>query len=174
VEPGRERVVASRPLALPLFKTQASDARDRPVRADRGLGWWTWQRAVPAALRPEPAFDLSWMPFTDIPALERDLAQGPKRWIASWSADVCVTEAFGTPRSPLPLAVVTLTLRDTCERLARFSPDGNPQLTDVPLAFQDEVDGQHPAMAWRVLHARRCGPVIEVFRLAPAQGAAGR
>lgn len=174
VRPGSERVVASRPLALPLSRTAASEARDRPVAADRGLGWWSYQRGVPDGLRPAPAFDLSWMPYADLASLEQALEQGPRRWIDAWPAELCVTEVFETPRSPLPLAVLTLTLRAERERLARFSPDGDGRLSDAPLAFQDEVDGEHPAMAWRVLRARRCGPVLEVFRLGPADAGAGR
>jgi hypothetical protein len=35
----------------------------------------------------------------------------------------------------------------------------------VPLAYQDETTGGFVLRAWRVLHAERLGPVIEIYRL---------
>jgi hypothetical protein len=52
------------------------------------------------------------------------------------------------------------------EREARFSPMPADDLDDRPFQFRDQND-EYPAdrWAWRMLHARCIGPVVEVHRL---------
>jgi len=169
-EPASGRVLLGRPLTLPLFKSHASLALDAGQRLDRGLGWASYQSAVLGEARPQPAFHVSWIAEPDEPALQAALAQGPRRWVTSLPADIGIIEPCVDESVSLTLAVVTAALRDSCERLARLSPDGEPDAHGTRLAYQDEAAGAVVPMAWRVLHAARCGPVLEIFRL-PREGA---
>jgi Dolichyl-phosphate-mannose-protein mannosyltransferase len=166
---GGEAVVISRSLSPPVFRTSSSLALDAPVRPDRGLGWLSYQRHALAA-QPPPAYDLLWMPFTTVESLRQDLARGPRRWVAALPADLCLNEVVTEPQTSAELTVITAALRDSAEPLARLSPDGELSAYEVKLAYQDESAGDVPPMAWRVLRARGCGPVIEVFRIAHEAG----
>jgi hypothetical protein len=164
-QPGRERILLGRTLTLPLFKSHASLVLDAGQRLDRGLGWASYRAAALGEAHPQPAYHLSWFRESDESELQAALAGGPRRWVASLPGEIGLVEVCADERVSLPLTAMTAALRESCERLARLSPDGDPDAHETRLAYQDEAAGAIVPMAWRVLRAARCGPVIEVFRL---------
>ena len=114
-------------------------------------------------LRPREAWNVTWIPYASVPALEASLTAGVRRWVAALPADLVVNDVSAGRGIPA-MTVITQALRETSEGLARFSPDADPA-SEVPLVFQDETTGPVPPMAWRVLHAERFGPVIEIYRI---------
>lgn len=158
-------IVTGRTFSLPLPRTKASEALDARVVPDMGLGWTSYQRRLAADARPAPAWPLSWIPFTTLDDLRNRLSKGIRPWIASLPAELCVSEVFTGDRVATELSIVTLALRNQCETLVRLSPDANPRDWETPLVYQDETTGPVAPMAWRVLHAERLGPVIEIYRV---------
>jgi len=173
VEPAGPRIVTSRYFALPLFRTRLPQDDDSRHRLDDGLDWLSYERVTLRAVSPSPAWHLQWIPFANDRELRASLQRGVRAWVASLPGEWCVNDVWTDERGVPPLAAITTALRVTSERLARISPDGDAPAWEAGLGYQDEIIGSVPPMAWRVLHARRFGPVVEIYRLAQPGDPAG-
>ena len=164
VEDSSTEVVLTRPLCLPLFKSKALAKKGSKVRPDRGVGWISYQRDVLGETCPEPSYDLTWIPYRYVAILDKEGGRGAEL-IDSLSGRFCIMEVFVENRITKGLTRLCRAMRANRERILRISPDGDPDSSGAPLHYQDDVLVTLPLFAWRVLHAERMGPVLEVYRL---------
>ena len=104
-----------------------------------------------------------------------ELVERPDFFTRRMRGRFVVAEQFTQGRVHASLGELYQSLRKRAEDgvVARFSPDPEGTGTGHPLAYQDEtrigkVVG--PVMFWRILHAERMGPTIEILgRVRPAR-----
>lgn len=132
--------------------------------------WTAWQeRMEPGALQA-PVYDLRWL-VAPRGAAAADLPS----YFESLGPALFLIEVY-EQRTNHPLQVrVREALRARGERLARFSPDRDPEASELELFFQlsdhfnDDELVNWPHFTLRLLRARALGPVLEVWRV-PASG----
>jgi len=128
--------------------------------------WTAWQARMEPGALDAPTYDLRWLvaprgaAAADLPAYFESL--GPALFLI---------EVY-EQRTNHPLQVrVREALRAKGERLARFSPDLDPQASELELFFQlsdhfnDDELVTWPHFTLRLLRARSLGPVLEVWRV---------
>lgn len=134
--------------------------------------WSAWQARIPAGAAPGPLYDLRWLVAPRGPAASGDLGS----YLQSLAPALFVVEVY-EQRSQHALQVrlrQALQLRGT--RLVRFSPDPDPEQTELELFFQlsdhfnDDEQVRWPHFSARLLRAHAIGPVLEVWKVAPADG----
>jgi hypothetical protein len=127
--------------------------------------WTAWQARVPDELAPAPRYDLRWIPRP--PGGRAEFGDH----IASLAPALFVIE----PHEKFNLQPMLVAMRDSLRahgtRVARFSPDVDPETTELELFFHlsdhfnEEEDIDWPHFTWRLLRARAIGPVVEVWRV---------
>jgi len=175
VDPATGSCALSMPLILPLYRTPEALATERlPRQRSRGFAWIYYQREALGQARPDPAWNLRWMPLQRL-EWRAWLLRWPRQFVYSLHGEWAIIEVFEEGRIDPAGRGLRDALSAHAERVARFSPDRDPQAFDAPLVYQDETGGTVPWMAVRVLGARRMGPVLEVYRLPerPAESRGG-
>lgn len=161
-DPASESVWVLPPLDFPLFRTDES-LRYPPGKSAPFSPWSRYQRQMKDVDKVPPLYRLYWLdPKPEFGKLETDAEIDA--YLRSFGPGLFVVESIDSRRNPTRHAVVQR-VRALGERLARFSPDGDADFTDLPLWEQDIEDPAWPNVFWRVLRARAVGPVIEVHRL---------
>ena len=169
----------SRDTAETMYVSAAPPALDLPLlRKPEGLlfygktpklplsPWTAWQARMEPSSLDEPSYDLRWLvsprgaAAADLPAYFESL--GPALFLI---------EVY-EQRTNHPLQVrVREALAASGERLARFSPDPDPEQSELELFFQlsdhfnDDELVRWPHFTLRLLRARAIGPVLEVWRV---------
>jgi hypothetical protein len=126
---------------------------------DSAYPWCLYQMRLPDEAR-RPAFGLDNLTLRHV----RTAGPDGETLLQSLPADHLVSDAFEGVRHPVIANLVRSIAR---EREVRISPMGSESPDNRPFLFRDQND-EYPAdrsWAWRMLHARRLGPVVEVHRL---------
>jgi hypothetical protein len=129
--------------------------------------WTAWQSRVPDELAPAPRYDLRWIPRP--PGGRGDFGDH----IASLAPALFVIEPHEKFKQQPMLIAMRDALKQHGTRIARFSPDADPEQTELELFFQlsdhfnEDEDIDWPQFTWRLLRARAIGPVVEVWRVDP-------
>ncbi|MCY3002520.1 MAG: hypothetical protein NTV21_12025 [Planctomycetota bacterium] len=150
------------PLDFPLMRTTES-LRHPEGRAGFFSPWSRYQNKLADERRVAPLYRLYWISGKpEFGALESD--EEADAFLRSHGPGFYVSYGVAIQQSP-ERAMLVASMRRVGTRVARFSPDGDPEFTNHQLWDQDvEADGW-PHVTWRVLRARTVGPVIEVFEL---------
>ena len=164
-----DRILVTRDLRLPLTETVVSevegqgDVQSNPAH-DR-VHWTEYQVHVLGASRPEPAWNLVWMPVVGAKGnLLQRMDEDPAWYVDQRYGDFLVAMLFTNGRIAPGLEKVHEEFRRRGESLAVFTPDGGVVHSGHPLAYQDETCPGNVPFAWRVWNAERMGPVIEILR----------
>ena len=162
----RVYVSASQPLDLPLFRKPEGF---KPFGAKQLTPWTRWQVSVPESSAPRDRHDVRWLVA---PPRGSDLPTH----VQSLSPALFVIEAYEKRTQHRALVELRRALKQTGERLARFSPDRDVEASELDLFFQlsdhfnegaNNVDW--PNFTARLLTARAIGPVIEICRVPAAR-----
>ena len=163
-----QRILVTRDLRLPLIKSWVSHVEEngdvKPQPAIDRVDWNEYQFHVLGESRPADAWNLVWMPVIGakgdlLGVMNRD----PARYVDQRYGDLLVAMLFDQGRIAPGLGKVHAEFLRRGELLARFSPDGEPELSAHPIVYQDETCPGNVSLAWRVLRAERMGPVIEIL-----------
>lgn len=161
-EPAEQPVYALPPLDFPLFRTLES-LRYPPGRAAFFSPWSRYQNKLADERRIAPLYRMYWISGKpELGPLDTDAAVDA--FVRSHGPGYYVVNTIAPNQSP-DRARIVAALRRIGTRVARISPDSDPDYTDHQLWDQDvEADGWRH-VTWRVLQARAVGPVIEIFEL---------
>lgn len=145
------------PLARDLAKVGPWPGPKVPVEARFQWPWTRYQSLhpdLPAAER----WSLRWMPAKPL-----QMRNEPGAYVAEQAGELTVLEVFADNRTDPAGTRVREALRERAELLVRIGPDGPGSESDHPLGYQEETSVPAPLFLFRVLNARRTGPVIEVY-----------
>jgi len=160
--PRTRSVLLTPSTCLPLFH----DTTDLPGRVQMHLRaslWPYYQLRTFGGDSPGPKVELAWMDLRT--KADRTWAQQrPAAYLDSLQAELIVLEVFVGGRNHPLLENLRDALLARGERLARFSPDRDPERSDQPIGYQVETISERIHRSWRVLQAESEGPVIEVYR----------
>ena len=165
--------------AEPTYISAAAPALDLPLlRKPEGLlfygkppriplsPWTAWQARMDVGSVDAPVYDLRWLVAPRGPA-----AGDWSAYFESLGPALFLIEVY-EQRTNHPLQVrVREALAAKGERLARFSPDRDPQASELELFFQlsdhfnDDEGVTWPHFTLRLLRAQALGPVLEVWRV---------
>lgn len=163
--PREERILVQPALDLPLFQTaEARAANERMLRAGV-FEWFAYQATVPPARQPRDQYDLRTIGESrdEVAAALLTDARGYLRELHGDYAVIEVFEDWGWR----PLRALRAELKQSAVRVARFIPDGQDRADELPFLHQEEAFRQRISWFWRTLSARRTGPVVEIYALAP-------
>ncbi|MFM7298537.1 MAG: hypothetical protein ACKO4Q_15135 [Planctomycetota bacterium] len=150
------------PLARDLAKLGPWPGPKVPVEARFQWPWSRYQSLHPDLTGPEFAtperWSLRWMPAKPL-----QMRNEPAAYVAEQAGALTVIEVFADNRTDPAGTRVREALQASAERLVRISPDGPESESDHPLGYQEETSVPAPLFLFRVLNARRTGPVIEVY-----------
>jgi hypothetical protein len=156
-EPASQPMYALPPLDLPLFRTLESLRPLVPFTP-----WAKYQNRLEGE-RPAPEYRLYWMQGKP-EHQQLDTDERVDAYVRSFGAGLFLTARLDERQSPERRRVIA-SMERLGSRVARFSPDGDPNLTDHQLWDQDVEAPGWPHVTWRVLRARAVGPVIEIYRI---------
>jgi hypothetical protein len=128
--------------------------------------WTAWQ-ARNEPLASLPAYDLRWLTLPRGNARPESLGA----YLESLAPALFVIEVYEQRKNHPFLVKLREELRARGERLARFSPDRDPEATELELFFQlsdhfnDDEQVEWPHFTARLLQAEAIGPVLEVWRI---------
>ncbi|MBM3991960.1 MAG: hypothetical protein FJ298_13260 [Planctomycetes bacterium] len=166
-----------------MYVSAAPPALDLPlVRKPEGLlfygkrpklplsPWTAWQARMETGALDVPTYDLRWLV-----APRGEAAADLPTYIETLAPALFLIEVY-EQRTNHPLQVrLREALRAKGERLARFSPDRDPEASELELFYQlsdhfnDDEFVTWPHFTLRLLRARALGPVLEVWRV-PREG----
>lgn len=160
--PRTRSVLLTPATCLPLFH----DTTDLPGRMQMHLRaslWPYYQLRTFGGDSPEPKVELAWMDLRT-KADRKRAQQRPAAYLDSLRAELIVLEVYVGGRNHPLLESLRVALLARGERLARFSPDRDPDRSDQPIGYQVETIPERIHRSWRILQAESEGPVIEVYR----------
>ncbi len=128
-----------------------------PLEARFQWPWSRYQSLHPDMVAPE-RWKLRWMPAKPL-----QMRNDPAGYVAEQAGTLTVIEVFADNRTDPAGTRVREALAASRELLVRIGPDGPGTESDHPLGYQEETSVQAPLFLFRVLGARRTGPVIEVY-----------
>jgi hypothetical protein len=161
VDPDRERLLVQANVDLPLVRDRAALENLRSRFDNTSHPWIHWQLHVAPGTLPKPWFGL------DLPQLSGPTDGGepgaPAVELAARGATHIVVEARDAHRRPR----IAPLFADASHREARFSPMRIDEGDDrsMLVADQDDEFAAEPCWAWRMLHARALGPVVEIYHI---------
>jgi len=161
-EPERESVFVLPPLDFPLMRTPES-LRYPEGRAAFFSPWSRYQNKLDDARRVAPLYRLYWIsgkPEFGVPATDEEC----DAFVRSHGPGYYVVNTIAPSQSPERARIVAA-LRRIAKRVARISPDSDPDYTDHQLWDQDVEAPHWRHVTRRMLQARAVGPVIEIFEL---------
>jgi hypothetical protein len=162
-EPDAERIWVLPPVDAPLLRTRES-LRHPTGRATFHSPWSKYQRGLEDGIAGVTPFRLYWLyPKDDFRPARLGTDEGMDEYLASFEPGLWLVERVDARRS-FDRHHLVERLRARAPRLARFSPDGDPELTEHPLGCQDIEAPDWPHVFWRVLRARAVGSVVEIYR----------
>jgi hypothetical protein len=165
VQPNSEKVLVQYPLELPLPSTSASLADDDGgMMSDAKHPWLLYQRALPATRRLQPEWNLVIMPMRTEVERAR-IQQDPVGYLKLLGGDYAVIDVYEGGRPPTVLNFIRPALIAIGVRVARFSPDGVDEGSNLPIMYQDDEYPTPTNWFARILGARCTGPVIEIYKL---------
>ena len=154
---------------LPLARREEGLKGPGGLRGDDYNVWSRYQRRLPVDQRPTPAYDVAWMYWfdRDVPDYEPPrqafLEAHPGAYFASTGPGYYVIEPYDE-RDAEDIQGLRRALQQYGRLEVRFSPDGDPALTTLPLLYRDGLEHQ-PHLTLRVLRARAWGPNVEIYRV---------
>jgi len=157
VEPSRERSLIMGTLDVPLLRDERSMHEYADV--DTAHPWCIYQMELPPEAR-RAGFGLDSIASRHV----RNAGPNGEDLLREFPAERLVSDAFESMRLPRVARLVQAIVR---EREVRITPMTADDGDDRPFQFRDQND-EYPAdlnWAWRMLHARCLGPVVEVHRL---------
>lgn len=161
-DPAEDAVFALPPLDFGVFRTLES-LRSPPGRAAFFTPWTIYQNKLGDAARPEQPYRIYWLAPKEGHA-QLETADQIEAYLRSHGAGVFIVERIHANQS-LGRSRIGDALSERGRLIARFSPDGDAQLTNHKLWDQDVEAPGWPHVTWRVLRARAVGPVIEIYEL---------
>ncbi len=168
VESGaRETLWVAPPLDLPLVReSRGLQLRGRTPRALEGFTpWASWQTLIDAQAPSLTRFDVRWL----MPKLAQ--RADPGAHLDELGPGLVLVERVVERRDHAAMIALRRALEARAQCVATFSPDPDPQATELELFFQlsDHFNSDahllHPHFALRLLRARSIGRVLELWRL---------
>lgn len=168
VESGaRETLWVAPPLDLPLVReSRGLQLRGRSPRALEGFTpWASWQTLIDAQAPSLTRFDVRWL----MPKLAQ--RADPGAHLDELGPGLVLVERVVERRDHAAMIALRRALEARAQCVATFSPDPDPQATELELFFQlsDHFNSDahllHPHFALRLLRARSIGRVLELWRL---------
>ncbi len=156
------------PLDLPVLRTlKGLELAGRAPKLGEGFTPWTsWQTRIAAP--DDVSVDLRWL--IPRPAQRADL----EAYLVSLGPGLVLIEVYEERTEHMLMVSLRKALMARAERVARFSPDRDPDATELELFFQlsDHFNSdphlRHPHFTARLLRAQAIGRVLEVWRLPEA------
>lgn len=158
--PSEQSVYLLPPLDVPLMRTLES-LRYPQGRAPFFTPWSKYQNRLEEGARVEPLYRLYWLAPKE-GHMQLDTSEQIEAYLDSHGPGYFLSYGIAPNQSPERSRLVDV-MRATSKRLARISPDSDPDYTDHQLWDQDVEAPGWRHVTWRVLQARAVGPVIEVF-----------
>jgi len=177
---GRPVFLAPRPrwiysnssIDLPLGRTAAALKPPGGPGPDAFNLWSRYQRRLADHAGPEPRYDIRWLWWrpqdaSSFAGPRADFLRAhPWEHFASTGPGLYVIEVFdGRPKTDI--IELRRALRECGTRLARISPDSDPEYTEMPQLYRDGA-GPWPHVTRRLLQARAWGPVLEIYEVTAA------
>ncbi len=161
-DPASQPIFALPPLDFAVMRTTES-LRYPPGRAAFFTPWTIYQNKLDDSARIAPLYRIYWLSAKeDHRRLESE--DEVEAYLRSHGPGLFVVERIHANQSAGRSRIAD-TLAARGRRLARFSPDGERELTLHKLWDQDVEAPDWPQVTWRVLRARSVGPVIEIYEL---------
>lgn len=161
-EPEQQSVFLLPPLDLPLFRTTES-LRYPAGRAAFFSPWSRYQNKLEPERRVAPLYRLYWISGKEEFGL-METEEELEAFLRSHGAGYFIVNTIAPNQSPERARIVAA-LRRIGRRVARISPDSDPDYTDHQL-FDQDVEAPHwRHVTRRLLQARAIGPIIEIFEL---------
>jgi hypothetical protein len=161
-DPATEPIHALPPLDFALFRTLES-LRYPAGRAAFFTPWTIYQNRLADEARVEPLYRIYWLSAKE-GHRQLETHEQVEAYLRSHGAGVFIVERIHANQS-LGRSRIADTLAERGRRLARFSPDGDPDFTNHKLWDQDVEAPGWPHVTLRVLRARAVGPILEVYDL---------
>lgn len=148
---------------LPLVRRpEGLSFRDPNLYSLFNVPWARYQSERGAQALPGPARNLAWLRIDGAQGLQR-LLDDPWAFARESGARLIVVEVFDADRPPIAFKVLREALQARCKRLARFSPDGDPERWGYPFDAQEPTVPRPPWFLPRMLRAVSLGPILEVY-----------
>ena len=165
LDPGREVIFHTPWWDLPLVRTAESLQDRRGGKPFHVISTWkTYQAGFEPGVLPEPHWTIISMVIVE--GFDGATREGLCQYLDSFGPGYYVIDAKKRGHPWMRWMSEELEARGTL--LERISPDTDEWAWNYPLFDQDGVEPDWPDMTPRLLGARSVGPVIEIYRVDPA------